>query len=216
MIICSHCRHENHGDVTYCVQCGNWLGPVVEKKSRLDALYEKAPVLKKMRQSEIGYVILLMCGIVLLVILSVGMATIEGLASVLLLITGILAFRIFSRKPVASIKKLVQESLVGLLIFASIGVCFDQTGNFIYNKPLEYVLCPPDTRVQRVAVVSNPLPDSTYIIQDYACYGSDGKAVSGISLVAVIVVRFIEYVLLGLIFLCLRWLVWRIRAPGLR
>lgn len=205
--------------MTYCVECGNWLGPFIERidtKSTLERIAERAPFIRKMRESEVGYPLVCLGAVMLLMVLSIASARLEGLASVILLAIGLIAFKAFRGTPGASAKILAEGSMMGVLIFAFAGVCFDQAGNAVYNKPLELVLCPGDAHVQRTAVALNPLPDSTYVIQDFACYGKDGREIKAISLPAVIVVRFIEYAALGCFLLCLRWLISRIRSAARR
>lgn len=211
MVICKHCKHENHGDVTYCVKCGNWLGPVAEKHSRWEALAARFPLVKRIRESETGYAVLIVCGIVLMILTSIGMTTIEGLASILFIIIGITAFRVFFGRPVQSLAKLLKETIVGIAIFAFFGACLDQTGNAIYNKPIGYINCPADTSLQRTTIVTNPLPDSTYFIQNFTCYARDGKPVHEVNLLSVLAVRVFEYLALGLLLVLLRWLVGRIK-----
>jgi hypothetical protein len=133
---------------------------------------------------------------------------IEGFGSVLMLIAGILLFRVFSKKKPGPI-----NSRKGLYIgfYAIIACGFDQTGNLIYNKPIEMVCCPENTSLQHRVDVSHPLPGRTYFSQNFTCYNSNNIAVKQLEWYESLSIRFIEYVCLAYLLIALRFLFWKWR-----
>ena len=133
---------------------------------------------------------------------------IEGFGSVLMLIAGILLFRVFSKKKPGPI-----NSRKGLYIgfYAIIACGFDQTGNLIYNKPIEMVCCPENASLQHRVDVSHPLPGRTYFSQNFTCYKSNNIAVKQLEWYESLSIRFIEYVCLAYLLIALRFLFWKWR-----
>lgn len=123
-------------------------------------------------------------------------ATVEGAASILLLL---IAF------PIVRFGSGIEKSgnadkigaAIGIAFFALMGMAVDQPGNFIYNKPIEMVVCPAGSHFNRGVAVSHPLPGTTYIIQNFDCYDDSGTKTSATSMWALVIGRFIEYVLIG-------------------
>lgn len=102
--------------------------------------------------------------------------------------------------------------------FALMGATIDQPGNLIYNKPVETCFCPPGSQLRRSTITSNPLPGRTDMTQDFTCV-QNGKPVESINMLAVMGIRFLEYLVLGYLLLGLRWLFWfykkgRLSAAG--
>lgn len=129
-----------------------------------------------------------------------ALATIEGVASVIMLLAAWGTIRalsgpinVKSAQPGKSANVLVA---LGIAFFALMGVAVDQTGNYFYNKPLEWLFCPAAATLHRGVNVTNPLPGRTDVTQDFACV-SKGQEVESIGIVEVIGARFGEYVLLG-------------------
>jgi hypothetical protein len=84
-----------------------------------------------------------------------------------------------------------------IIFFAAMALAIDQTGNYLYNKPIEWLFCPSNTELERGVEVSNPVPGETYVSQEYACTNHDHQVVEEIDILAVLAVRFVEYVLIG-------------------
>ncbi len=137
----------------------------------------------------------------------VGIATIEGFASLVILIFGIVGFGLVPlRKPE---KPSPITRGIGLAFFALMGATIDQTGNYIYNKPVEICFCDNGTSLSRDENVLNPMPGTTIIQQDFTCFDAMGNPVKQINMFAVIGLRFIEYVFIGYILIGLRILIWK-------
>lgn len=126
-----------------------------------------------------------------------AMATVEGVASVLLLLAAITVIGFGNQFEAKSGKTNTIIRAVGITFFAIMGMSVDQTGNFLYNQPIGWVVCPAQTSLERHVDISNPLPGTTYIMQDYRCVNADGDKVKEIDMPQIIIGRFFEYVLLG-------------------
>jgi len=147
-------------------------------------------------------------------------ANVEGVASIIFLILGVLGAGIFSKSP-----PMKSSFGIGIFVgfFALMGASVDQAGNYFYNKPVEYILCPdgkpveyilcPDgTSLNRSVDVLHPVPGRTDMIQDFTCFDSNNQPVERLNMFAVIGIRFFEYVLIGYLLLFLRNLIWRFRS----
>lgn len=159
------------------------------------------------------WILLIVGGIAALILTLIGsfiaIATLEGVASMVLLICGVIGFGVVPlRKPE---KPGSFARAIGLSFFALMGATIDQTGNVLYNKPVEMCFCSEGTSLTRNEDISNPLPGTTYITQDYTCYDEQGKPVKTINMFAVLGIRFVEYVLLGYMLIALRQVRWRIK-----
>lgn len=119
-------------------------------------------------------------------------ASVEGVASVLLLVIAFFVIRAGGNEKTDSF-----TVAIGIAFFALMGMSVDQPGNFIYNKPIEMIVCQAGSHFNRNIEVSNPLPGTTYIIQNFDCYDDSGAKTSQTSMWAIIIGRFIEYVLIG-------------------
>jgi len=197
---CPGCKKANPDDLEFCRYCGRPLPPapfVPPKKPRR-------------RLPSWVWILIIIAGaaglIGLLIGSFVGIAMVEGFASVILLLCGIVGFGIYPlRKPE---KANPFTRAIGLSFFALMGAAVDQPGNFIYNKPVEICFCESGTSLNRTENVSNPLPGTTYIEQNYICYDAAGNPVKRINVFAVVAIRFVEYVLLGYLLLWLRRVIW--------
>lgn len=127
------------------------------------------------------------------------LSSVEGFASVVMLLAGGAVAYTSSGKLIHA-KDAGSKITVALAIsfFAIMGMAIDQTGNVLYNKPLEILFCPPNSFLNRGVTVLHPTPGRTDVIQDYTCYeGEVGKPVKEIDVGNLILVRLIEYILLG-------------------
>lgn len=195
-----HCNKENPDDFNNCRYCGALLRGIAPVNTK--SFWKKLP--------SWAWIIIFIGGIVLIIGIIIGsfvaIATIEGVASLILLTAGMAGFGVIPlRKPEAS-RAMLRG--IGLAFFALMGASVDQTGNYIYNKPVELCFCEQGTSLIRDENVSNPLPGTTYIQQDYTCYDKAGIPVKKINMFAVIGIRFVEYVLVGYLLLGLRKLIW--------
>ncbi|MEP7103325.1 MAG: hypothetical protein ABI721_01275 [Candidatus Dojkabacteria bacterium] len=154
---------------------------------------------------SIAWVILLPLGIFALIggiiFLFFIISSVEGAASVIILIAGIFVIRGSDSINVKGVKEKSSGFMVGvgIVFFALMGMAIDQPGNFIYNKPIEVLFCPAGTYLSRDQIVSHPLPERTDITQDFDCVDSTGNAATSIDMWNVILVRFVEYVIIGYI-----------------
>jgi len=140
----------------------------------------------------------------------VATATIEGIASMLLLILGVIGFGIVPL-PNRSKLAILAVQLVHAF-FALTGASIDQTGNFIYNTPVEICLCENGTTLNRDENILNLLPGTTYIEQDFTCFDKMGNPAKQLNLFAILGVLFIEYILLGYLLIALRSTIWKFKG----
>ncbi len=208
MKVCTHCKKENPDDFKHCRYCGAEL--VVATNLQSGSFWKKLP-------SWVWILIFvggLIIGLGVIIGSFVAIATIEGIASLVLLTLGMIGFGILPlRKPQTSG---AIARAIGISFFALMGATVDQTGNYLYNKPVEICSCPEGSSLDRIENVSNPMPGTTIIQQDFTCYDKAGAPVKKINMFAVMGIRFIEYVLLGYILLGVRRFLWNIKNNGNR
>lgn len=197
-----YCQKENPSDFSYCRYCGADIRDVPDVKG---SFWKRLPAW--------AWIIIMVAGIGGLffgvIATFIGVATIEGIASIILLTLGIIGFGVVPlRRPE---KPSGFARAIGLGFFALMGATVDQPGNLLYNKPVEYACCPAETGLSRDETVLNPMPGTTIIQQDFTCYNKQGVAVKTINMFAVMGIRFLEYVLLGYLLIFLRQAIWRIK-----
>jgi hypothetical protein len=146
-----------------------------------------------------------------------GLSNIEGFASVLMLVVAWLVIRfgssitVTSTRPAFTGQQIVTG--VGISFFALMGVAIDQPGNYLYNRPLEWLFCPSGTELHRGVDVTHPVPGQTNVTQDFTCVDNEKNEVAdGIKIGEIIATRFVEYVLIGYALIGLSRLYTRIRA----
>lgn len=122
----------------------------------------------------------------------IGMSTIEGFASALMLIAGYFFMR--------STGNGLANGMI-IAFYALMGMAIDQPGNVIFNYPIEVWECPADSSLSRTEVVSNPLPERTDITQDFSCVNEAGQRVKTVGIVPILVTRFAEYVMIAYLFM---------------
>lgn len=200
---CTYCKRDNPDDSSYCRYCGNPIqdAPIHHNHS----IWKKLP--------SWAWILIIVGSIAALIAILigsfVGIATIEGFASIILLALAVIGFGLIPlRKPE---KPGAFARALGLSFFALMGATVDQPGNPVYNKPVEMCFCEEGTSLDRDEDVSNPLPGTTYIQQDFTCFDKQGNPVKQINMFAVMGIRFIEYVIIGYILIGLRLLVWNIK-----
>jgi hypothetical protein len=125
---------------------------------------------------------------------------IEGVGSIILLVCGWAVFRFGNNAPE------IKSSSIGIAVvisfFAMMGMALDQTGNYVYNKPLEWIFCPPETELTREAITRGARGGGVTVNQNFTCAAENGgEVLRKISSWEVIIFRFFQYVLLGYILL---------------
>ncbi|MEZ5015025.1 MAG: zinc ribbon domain-containing protein [Chitinophagales bacterium] len=199
---CTHCGTVNPMDARYCKSCGNPMTFAIAAKR---SFFKRLP--------SWAWILIIVAGIALGLFLIIGgfvaLATVEGVASLVLLTAGLIGFGIIPlRKPEPAV---AFTRAIGISFFALMGATVDQTGNFVYNKPVEMVCCPTGTSLERQEDVSNPVPGSTYIQQDFTCWDENGSPVKSINVFAVLGIRFLEYIFLGYLLIGLRRVLWSVK-----
>jgi len=126
---------------------------------------------------------------------------IGGAGSIFMLVCAWGALRVGANTPE------IKSSRIGLGIlitfFAGMGVALDQTGNFIYNEPLEWIFCPADSELTR-DVLHRAVRRGVSVEQNFACVAeTDGRVLRTISGWELFFFRFFEYVALGYVLLFL-------------
>jgi hypothetical protein len=126
----------------------------------------------------------------------------EGFASILLLIAGWYGFRAGNNSPELNAGSL--GIAVGITFFALMGMALDQTGNYLYNKPIEWIFCPAETELVRETIKRGARGGGVSLSQSFNCVAENGGAVvRSVGFLEFLGVRFFEYVLLGYILLYL-------------
>lgn len=202
MKTCNNCQKENPDDFKFCRYCGSTLFNASSEGAR--SIWKKIP-----SWSWIIIFVLAIGGVIVAILGSfIALATIEGVASIVLLICGIVGFGVIPLRRPSNMGNFGKG--VFIAFFALMGATIDQTGNYIYNKPVEMCLCDEGTSLTRGEIVSNPLPGTTYIEQDFTCFDEAGTPVKQLNMFAILGIRFLEYVLLAYLLLALRKLIWRV------
>ena len=81
------------------------------------------------------------------------------------------------------------------------GAALDQPGNFIYNKPIEWIFCPAASELMRETIQRGLSGGGVSLSQKFACVAENGQVLRQISVWEVLIIRFIEYVIIGYILL---------------
>lgn len=125
------------------------------------------------------------------------LSNVEGIATGIFLVIGWGVAKSFSSDSELAAKTPGTSLIMGGVIcfYALMGMAIDQPGNFVFNKPIQWFLCPANTTLTRGVDVSHPLPGRTDITQDFRCVDTRGELVDRPSLFGVIGIRFVEYVL---------------------
>jgi hypothetical protein len=136
------------------------------------------------------------------------LSNVEGVASLIFILIG---WGVGSSLATDSDKSAVtplSSILVGgaICFYALMGMAIDQPGNYFFNKPVEWFLCPEATTLERSIDISHPLPGRTDITQDFRCVEQDQRFVSRPNLFGVIGIRFVEYVLVAYFFMAIKTL----------
>lgn len=128
-----------------------------------------------------------------------GIGYVEGFGSLLLLVLGWIGFRIGNNSD--DLKLGSFGIALGITFFALMGAALDQTGNFIYNKPLEWIYCSPESELFRETVQRSGSRGGISLTQNFACIGKNGEVLRNIGMFEMLLVRFSEYLVIGYILL---------------
>lgn len=149
---------------------------------------------------SIAWVIIIPIMIALFLGLIIGtfwaLASVEGFASVLVLGVAVL-IAYWSRGGASEPQASSFMLAIGISFFALMGATIDQPGNPIYNLPIEVIYCKDGSFLNRGVLVSHPLPERTDIVQNFQCVTEDGAVTYDISPFQVLLVRFVEYIVIG-------------------
>ncbi len=134
-----------------------------------------------------------------IVLLIASISTFEGVASLIFLTLGVLLFIVYPLKR--KVKANPGKSFLGaaVVFYALMGGVIDQVGNFAYNKPIEWCNCASGTSLDRKTNVGHPYAGKTIYTQDFTCYNERGEAIKQVSLLWVILIRFVEYIFIALL-----------------
>lgn len=151
------------------------------------------------------WIILIVVGIAALIggiiLLFYGLSSIEGFASVLMIVVAWLVIRFGSGDGTEKTDSSPGQKLLtgGLITFyALMGVAIDQPGNYLYNRPIQWFFCPSGTELHRGVDVSHPLPGRTDVTQDFTCVDPrENVVVDSPPMGGVIASRFVVYVLVA-------------------
>lgn len=187
MRICSHCQKQNADDLRYCAFCNHFIAdlPVQGRFAFWQRL--PLPILA----------VAIVAGLALFIALPIGFilaaSYIEGFMSVLLVLGGF-----FLLRPVRAESNLLAAG--ALAFYALMGMALDQTGNVLFNKPIELAFCPSGSSLVRNVDVSHPLPGRTDFRQEFTCFeGTTPRKELHVG--HILGMRFGEYLLLGYVFI---------------
>ncbi|MBS1792572.1 MAG: hypothetical protein JSS81_01890 [Acidobacteria bacterium] len=142
-----------------------------------------------------------------------GIGYVEGFGSLILLVLGWIGFRIGNRSD--GIESRGFAVALGITFFAMMGMALDQPGNFIYNRPLEWLFCPPDAELVRETIRRGLRGGGVSLTQDFACVArGTEQVVRQISGFEHFGIRFLEYVALGYLLLALSRLFTRLKSAA--
>ena len=129
-----------------------------------------------------------------------GFGFVEGFGSLIMLVLGWIGFRIGNNSDEKDVGKSFGVA-IGLTFFALMGMALDQTGNFVYNQPIEWIYCPENSELFRETIQRGVRGGGVSINQNFACLTSTGELIRQINMFEHLAVRFVEYVFLGYILL---------------
>lgn len=131
-----------------------------------------------------------------------GIGYVEGFGSLIILVLGWLGFRVGNNSD--NLETGGFGVALGITFFALMGMALDQTGNFIYNQPMEWLFCPENSHLTRETISRGVRGGGVSLSQNFACVAESNeeilRKISGFEHFAF---RFIQYVALGYILLYL-------------
>ncbi|MFZ1632986.1 MAG: zinc ribbon domain-containing protein [Chitinophagales bacterium] len=203
MKTCTHCQKDNPDDFKHCRYCGAEIMGIPANKP--NSIWKRIPA-----WAWIIIIVACIAGVLFVLIGSfIAVATLEGVASIILLVLGVIGFGIAPLRKPENPGSFTRA--IGLSFFALMGATVDQPGNIIYNKPVEMCFCTDGSSLSRDENISNPMPGTTIIQQDFTCFDKMGNPVKQINMFAVLGIRFLEYILLGYLLIALRSVIWKFK-----
>lgn len=129
-----------------------------------------------------------------------GFGYVEGFGSLIMLVLGCIGFRIGNNSDGLETGSLAVA--FGITFFALMGMSLDQTGNFLYNKPIELMFCPENSELIRETISRGTRGGGVSLSQNFVCADQNsGQILRKISGYEHFGIRFLEYVLIGYIML---------------
>jgi hypothetical protein len=201
MYTCQHCGQRTAPDRRDCGHCGYLLPPESERSQP-----------RKRELPSFIWLLLIVGGIVVFIGGMIGsvvfLSTVEGVASLVLLLIAFFAGRVWSGERSQSTPGMRG---VALAFFALMGMALDQPGNFLYNLPIGALSCPAGSSLDRSTSVSHPRAGRTEFRQRFRCLDEAGQQTRQVPMHHVLGVRFLEYVVLGYLLIGIKYLRWRFR-----
>jgi hypothetical protein len=129
-----------------------------------------------------------------------GIGYIEGFGSIMILVLGWLGFRVGHNSDDLQMGSF--GIALGITFFALMGMALDQTGNFIYNQPLEWIFCPADSELTRETIQRGVRGGGVSLNQSFTCLAQNsGEVLRKITGFEHFAFRFVEYVVIGYLLL---------------
>jgi hypothetical protein len=142
-----------------------------------------------------------------------GIGYVEGFGSLIILSLGWIGFRVGNNSD--DLKLGGFGLALGISFFALMGMALDQTGNFIYNQPLEWIFCPANSELMRETIERGARGGGVSLNQNFTCMANSGEVLRKIAGYEHFGFRFVEYVVIGYILLGLsRLYSWIKRSSG--
>lgn len=140
-----------------------------------------------------------------------GFGYVEGFGSLVMLALGWMGFRAGNNSKDLEIGGF--GIALGITFFALMGMALDQTGNFIYNQPLEWIFCHDGSELTRETVSRGARGGGVTLSQNFACVAPNtGQILRTISGFEQFAFRFVEYIALGYVLLGLSRVYGRIKS----
>lgn len=141
-----------------------------------------------------------------------GIGYVEGFGSLIILVLGWIGFRVGNNSKDLEIGNF--GIAIGITFFALMGMALDQTGNFIYNEPIQWIFCPENTELTRETISRGVRGGGVSLSQNFACVTDGGEVVRKISGSEHFAFRFVEYIVLGYILLFASRIYGKIKRSG--
>lgn len=167
----------------------------------------------KSRIPSWAWILIFLCALAVFIGLITGtfyvISHVEGVASIIFLVMGIVSFGVFPLRKPKKLNPLIRA--VGIAFFGLMGAAVDQPGNFIYNQPIGFCLCDNSSTLERRTDTFHPLPERTDYRQVFMCIDNTGNSVKTINEFIIAGFRFAEYMLIGYLLLLFRFFFWRLK-----
>lgn len=142
-----------------------------------------------------------------------GFGYVEGFGSLVILVLGWLGFRAGNNSDKSEVGGSFGVAL-GITFFALMGMALDQTGNFIYNQPMEWIFCPENSELMRETIRRGARGGGVSLSQNFSCVAQTGEIVRQLGMFEHLAYRFVQYVLLGYVLLYASRIYGKIKNSG--